>query len=149
MRSVLLVLCFTFAGIPGLPFPRPRPETITGRVVAYSVPVACLNGNGYWSMVIRPQQPKDTHSEFIRVDFSLPCDKSPEWVSTKPPIQKFHLLRQKDCDEVLAGSVDMEPSKNLALPIWKFPPGIEHEKLPLGQVLPCYRSVDVPLAPVV
>jgi len=56
-------------------------------------------------MVIRVQRFNDAGSEFIRVDFSLPCDKSPEWVSAKPSIQRFRLFRQKDCDAVLVGSM--------------------------------------------
>jgi hypothetical protein len=100
-------------------------------------------------MVIRVQQPKNGHSKFIRVDFSLPCEKSPEWVSTKPTIQKFHLFRQEDCDAVLSGSVDEEPTQNPTMPMWKYTPGTEHEALPFGQVVPCYRSIDLPLVPVV
>jgi hypothetical protein len=149
MRSVLLILCITFVGISGSLALGQQHETTSGRVIAYSGALTCLNGNGYWSMVIRVQHPKDAHSEFIRVDFSLPCKQSPEWVSTKPSIQKFHLVRQKNCDAVLSGSVDEETTKDLAMPIWKYAPGTEHETLPLGRVVPCYRSIDLPLAPVV
>ena len=120
-----------------------------GRVVAYSGALACLNGNGHWSMIIRVQQPKDKRSKLIRVDFSLPCDKSPEWVSGKPSIQKFRLFRQKDCDAVLGEFMKTEPKQDAAIPIWKHPPGAERETLPFGQVVPCYRSVDLPLVPVV
>jgi hypothetical protein len=148
MRSVLLILYFTSATIAAAPAPHPQHETISGRVVAYSIPLACLNGNGYWSMVIRAQRTKDLSSDFIRVDFSLPCGKSPEWVSAKPSIQKFRLIRHKDCDAVLEGSIDEEPHQGPAIPIWKYPLGTEHATLPFGQVLPCYRSVDLPLVPV-
>jgi len=150
MRSVLLILCFTCASISSLSTPRPRHETILGRVVAYSTFPACLNGNGYWSMVIRVQRPKDIRSNFIRVDFSLPCDKSPEWVSARPSLQKFRLYRQKDCDAVLLEFMDEEAKQqHLAIPIWKYLPGAEHDTLPFGQVVPCYRSVDLPLIPVI
>src|SRR5436853_3968923 len=98
MRSVLLGLCLTCASTCTWSTPRPRHETTLGQVVAYSSPPACLNGNGYWSMIIRVQRPKDIRSEFIRVDFSLPCNKTPEWESSTPSIQKFRLFRQKDCD---------------------------------------------------
>jgi hypothetical protein len=108
-----------------------------------------MNGNAYWSMIIRVQRPKDNRSEFIRADFSLPCEKSPEWVSAKPSIQKFRLFRQKDCDAVLGEFMDIEPKHDSAIPIWKHPPGAEHESLPFGQVVPCYRSADQPLVPVV
>ena len=149
MRSIPLILCFACVSTPFLSAPRPRPETKLGRIVAYSTSPACLNGNGYWSMLIRVQQPKDIRSEFIRVDFSLPCDKSPEWVSAKPSIQKFRLFRQKDRDAELAEFMETVPKQDTAIPIWKHPPGTEHDSLPFGQVVPCYRSADLPLAPVV
>jgi hypothetical protein len=139
MRSVLLVLLLACPSISASPAARPHVETISGRVVAYSGALECLNGNAYWSMVIRVSHPKDPRSEYIRVDFSLPCDKSPEWLSTKLPIQKFHLFRQKDCDAPLEETI----------PAWKNPPGVEQITLPFGQVIPCYRSIELPLTPVV
>jgi hypothetical protein len=108
-----------------------------------------MNGNAYWSMIIRVQRPKDNRSEFIRVDFSLPCDKSPEWASAKPSIEKFRLVRQRDCDAVLKEFMEAEPKGDPAIPIWKHPLGTEHETLPFGQVVPCYRSADLPLRPTV
>jgi len=42
-----------------------------------------------------------------------------------------------------------ERKEDLVIPIWKYLPGEEGEKLPFGQVVPCYRSVDLPLVPVV
>jgi CheY-like chemotaxis protein len=149
MRTVLLILCFTFASTTISSASNPRHETILGRVVAYSSSPACLNGNAYWSMVIRVQRSKGNRSEFIRVDFSLPCDKSPEWVSAKPSIQKFRLLRQKDCDSVLEEFMDTEPKQHSAIPIWRHPPGEGLDSLPFDQVIPCYRSIDLPLMPVV
>jgi hypothetical protein len=148
MRRFLPILCFACACIPCLPAPRPKHETISGRVVAYSGFPACLNGNGYWSIIIRVQQPKDSNSGFIRVEFTLPCKESPEWVSTQPLNQKFRLIRQKSCDAVLTRSVPSEPPQNIDSPIWNYLPGVEHETLPFGQILPCYRSIDLPLAPV-
>jgi hypothetical protein len=149
MRSVLLILCFMCASASPISSASPRQEAILGRVVAYSGALACLNGNGYWSMLIRVQQPRGARSEFIRVDFTLPCDKSPEWVSVKPAIQKFRLSRQKDCDAVLEEFSDSVPKQNTPIQRWAYPPGSEHDALPFGQVVPCYRSVDLPLAPVV
>lgn len=148
MRSALLIFALASTAILNVPVSHPRHETISGRVVAYSGIPTCLNGNGYWSIVIRVQKPKDGASEFVLVDFSLPCGKSPEWVSTKPSVQKFRLSRQKDCDSVLKESTTAEHEQDLVVPIWNYPPGAEHEKLPFGQLLPCYRSVDLPLAPV-
>jgi hypothetical protein len=148
MRSVLLIMCFTCASALALPAPRTQHVTISGRVAAYSGALACLNGNGYWSIIIRVQHPKNSQTEFVRVDFSLPCDKSPDWVSAKPPIQTFHLFRQKDCDTVLSGTVTTEPKLDSAMPIWSYPPDTEHTVLPFGQVVPCYHSIDLPLTPV-
>lgn len=147
MRSVLLILCFGCVSIPRLSAPHPRLETKLGRVVAYSTSLACLNGNGYWSMLIRVQQPKDIRSEIIRVDFSLPCGRSPEWVSAAPSIQNFRLIRRKDWDARLVEFMDTAPKQETAILIWKHPPGAEHDSLPFGQVVPCYRSADLPLAP--
>jgi hypothetical protein len=149
MRTVLLILCFTFTSTTISSASNPRRETILGRVVAYSSSPACLNGNAYWSMVIRVQRSKGNRSEFIRVDFSLPCDKSPEWVSAKPSIQKFRLLRRKDCDAVLEEFMDIESKQHSAIPIWRHPPGEGLDSLPFDQVIPCYRSIDLPLMPVV
>jgi hypothetical protein len=46
MRSFLLVLCLTCASISAHAGSAPHPLTVTGRVVAYSGALACLNGNG-------------------------------------------------------------------------------------------------------
>jgi hypothetical protein len=123
MRSVLLILYFTWASISAISAPRPHPKTIKGEVVAYSTSPVCLNGNVYWSMVIRVQRPNAVLSQFIRMDFTLLCGKSPEWVSTKPSIQKLRLLRQKGSDAPLEEVIADGPKQNLALPVWKYPPG--------------------------
>ena len=149
MRSVLLILCLTCVSTSTLSAANPRYEIILGRVVAYSSIPACLNGNGYWSIVIRVQRPKDIRSKFIRVDFTLPCNKSPEWVSAKPSNQTFRLFRKKDCDAVLVEFMDYEHEQGPAVPIWTYRSGSQHDTLPFGQVVPCYRSIDLPLAPVV
>jgi hypothetical protein len=133
-------------------------ETIAGRIVAYSTGLTCLNGNGYWSMLIRVQgHARDIPSHFVEVSFSLPCDKSPEWLTRKPSLEKFHLIRDQSAAPVLKEFIDCaaESSSGHApepcshLPIWKHVPGAELEKLPFGQRVPNYRSTDLPLAPVV
>jgi hypothetical protein len=149
MRSILTLLCFTSMSIPIFSAPRPQPQTISGRVVAYSVLPACLNGNGYWSVVIRVEQPKNQRSQLIRVDFSLPCGKSPEWASADSSVKSFRLVRKKDADVVFSGSVAGEKQKDHIFPVWNRPKGAEHNALPFGQVLPSYRSIDLPLEPVV
>jgi len=131
-----------------------RHETVAGRIVAYDKPLACLNGNAYRSVVIRVENPKKVGSEFIRVEFSHPCDETPKWLGTRSPIQKFRLIREKERDEELKEFLDCEDltshvTKRCPRPIWEHVPGAERESLPFGQRLPCYRSEDLPLAPVV
>jgi hypothetical protein len=142
-----------------LAFPKPSPkiETMTGQIVAYSNGLACLNGNAYWSMLIHVQDHATDPSQFVEVRFSLPCNKSPEWITRKPPLQKFRLTRDQDSDSVLKEFMDCgaeSPSGHTSQPcpqiaMWKRVPGAEVEKLPFGQRVPSYRSVDLPLAPVV
>jgi hypothetical protein len=62
MRRILAALCIFFAGISALSAPRQKAEVISGLVVAYSSFPACLNGNGYWSIVIRVKSPTDVPS---------------------------------------------------------------------------------------
>jgi hypothetical protein len=149
MRSFLLVLCFISTNISAHSAPVPRPLTITGRVVAYSGAPACLNGNAYWSVLIRVEQPKNLASQLVRVDFSLPCDRSPEWILTKPTVRSFRLVRDKNADAPLLGCSQEKCDKNQSLPIWERPANGSDETLPFGQILPSYRSSDLPLAPVV
>jgi hypothetical protein len=125
-----------------------RVETISGRVVAYSTGLLCLNGNGYWSMIIRVEVPRRTQPEFIRVDFSLPCAKSPPWISGKTSVEKFHLFRRKERDAVLPQFMRIEPAQEEHWPVWKSPPGNEPVALPFGKVVPAYGSVDLPLLPI-
>jgi len=155
VRRILLVLCFIFVGVSALSFPRHRAKAVSGQVIAYSGFPGCLNGNGYWSMVIRVQTPKDISSTFVRVEFSLPCDKSAGSILVNPSTQKFHLFRQQECDEVLKErwdikkeSKDGETGQDPEFPLWTYLPGNERFTLPFGQVLPCYYSAELPLVPV-
>ena len=149
MRVLLLVLCFACAAGAAPSTAASHHENLSGRIVAYSTFPACLNGNGYWSMIIRVEQSKDANSKFIRVDFSLPCGKSPDWVSVKSSIQKFRLVRKRDCDEVLAGSLDSHTNEIPKMPVWSHTLGAEDVMLPFGKVVPCYHSIDLPWVPVV
>ena len=59
-------------------------EPMAGRIVAYSNGLTCLNGNAYWSMLIHIQDhATDSPSQFVEVRFSLPCNKSPEWLTRR------------------------------------------------------------------
>jgi hypothetical protein len=71
--------------------------------------------------------------------------------SSKPSVQDFRLRREQDADSVLREFFDCGKSSAPCpqWPIWKRVPGAEQETLPFGQVVPNYRSVDLPLAPVV
>jgi len=164
MRCVLILLCLTATGVSALSAPRHKTEKITGRVVAYSTGQSCLNGNGYWSMVIHTQPDKHQPPEFLRIDFSLPCSKTPDFASSAPPVQTFHLIRRRDCDAKLEGTMATDEKllaidkrstaeangikEILILPLWSRPPGMGSFPLPFGQIVPCYRSLDLPLVPV-
>ena len=133
-------------------------EVIAGRIVAYSRALTCMNGNAYWSMIIHVKDhAKDVPSEFIQVQFSLPCDETPKWVMHKSSLQKFRLTRQRDSDSVLEefmdcanGSQGVQAGEScVKVPIWKHVPGKEQDKLPFGHRVPSYRSIDLPLKPVV
>jgi hypothetical protein len=128
-------------------------EKVTGRIVAYYSDLACLNGNGYWSMLIRIQdRAMGLPPRFVQVQFSLPCADHPEWLDRKPSVQKFRLKRQQDTDSVFKEFYDCLPDSADKCPhlrMWRPVPGTEDEKLPFGQRVPSYRSIDLPLAPVV
>jgi hypothetical protein len=144
---VLVDLNFAFSG------PSPRIEKIKGRVVAYSDGLTRLNGNAYWSMLIRVQDDAtDAPAKFIQLPFSLPCKETPQWLHRKSPKQEFRLKRDPDADSVMKEFVDCAPDSTGEcphLPIWRLVPGAKDQKLPFGHVIPSYRSADLPLAPVV
>lgn len=148
MRKILVVLRIWCSGVGTYSIAHPRTVTVTGRAVAYSSNFMCLNGNGYWSEIIRVEHPANRDSEFIQLDFSLPCDKSPTWLSTQPVTEKFRVFRKRDCDDVLTGSVDDAVSQSKTVPIWKYFPGAQHDELPFGHIVPCYGSPDLPEMPV-
>ena len=157
-----LAICFLLAILISTTLvfsePSPKIETVRGKIVAYSNGLVCLNGNSYWSMLIQVQEhPLDAPSQFVEVRFSLPCSKSPEWITRKSSLQKFRLKRDHDADAVLKEFMDCSteaPSSHTSEPcphvaMWKRVPGAELENLPFGQRVPSYRSVDFPLPPVV
>jgi hypothetical protein len=127
-------------------------ETIVGRIVAYSNGLMCLNGNAEWTVLIRIQDDTLTvPSQFVEVRFSFPCDKLPEWVTHKSSLQSFRLRRDQSADSVLKEFIDCSIESRSSCPrlsVWKPVPTAESEKLPFGQRVPSYRSVDLPLIPV-
>jgi hypothetical protein len=100
-------------------------------------------------MVIHREPETDTKPKFVRVSFSLPCNKSPEWISAETPNKKFHLVRQKSCDAAFEDSTIDDSSGNQIHLSWKYTAGVKPFTLPSSQVLPCYYSMDMPLVPVV
>lgn len=144
MRTVLLVLCITLAGVPTVSASKRHYETMSGWIVAYSRGLTCINGNASWSMLIRVQRPKDKSPEFVQVPLSVPCDApAPMWLPEKPELTRFgRLFRMKSHDAVLQEYIPLidtatgKPSQ--AMPIWRYAPGMENEKLPFGQVVPYY-----------
>ena len=158
LARVLLSLGILISTSPAFSEPSSKVETVTGRIVAYADGLTCLNGNAYWSMLIHVQDhAPNIPSQFVEVRFSLPCDKSPEWLIGKSYLQKFRLKRDQGADSVLKEFMDCGPeSPNggarqpcLHLPIWRRVPGAEPGTLPFGQRVPSYLSVDLPLAPLV
>jgi hypothetical protein len=148
---VFLITCAA-AAIPAAS--RERVQTISGRAIAYAVDPACLNGNSYWSEIVRKEQRLDSHSQFLLIRFSLPCHESPTWLASESDLHRFRLVRDKNCDSVLSESIELSSSvegtqlEKEELPIWNHFAGMEHEVLPFGSILPCYASVVHPLAPV-
>src|SRR5256885_5598361 len=153
LAAALLLLGTVSPTILAICEPSSKIEKITGRIVAYSSGLACLNGNGYWSMLIRVQDRTTLPPRFVQVQFSLPCAEHPEWLDRKPSVQKFRLKRQQDADSALKEFYDCPPDsadKCLHLGrMWSAMPGTEDEKVPFGQRVPSYRSIDLPLAPAV
>ena len=152
LTGILISTSFAFSE------PSSKVETMAGRIVAYSNGLVCLNGNAYWSMLIHVQgHATDSPSQFVEVRFSLPCNKSPEWLTRKSSLQKFRLMRTQDADSVLREFIDCDaespsgqtPEPCSPMPMWKRVRAAEREKLPFGQRVPSYRSVDLSLVPVV
>ena len=133
--------------------PSPKAETITGQVVAYADGLTCLNGNAYWSMLIHVHDhTTDATTRFVQVRFSLPCKETPQWLNRKSAVQKYRLKREQDADSVLKEFLECAPDSTQRcpqMPMWSLVPGAQEEKLPFGQLVPSYISLDLPLVPVV
>ena len=69
---------------------------------------------------------KNLSSQLIPVDFSLPCDKSPEWISAHPLVR---LVRDTNAYAVLSGCLQEECQQNQSLPVWKRPTAENHDDL--------------------
>ncbi len=157
MRNTFLSLRIACISVSAFSAPRQKAKVISGLVIAYSNAPLCLNGNMYWSMVIRAEPHNEEPARFVEVDFSYPCAKSPQSVIENSSIQRFHLIRRKELDSTLEGSVDLveqQSAKDKPVPSsktakWTYLPANESFKLPFGEVLPRYYSVELPFVPVV
>jgi hypothetical protein len=156
MRKTLLLLCTTFVGALAFSTPRQKVEVMSGRIIAYSGMPICLNGNAYSSMVIRGEPRNETAARFFQVDFSYPCEKSPQPILRNPSIQKFHLIRKRELDSALEENIHVvqeerakdKPAPPSNIPQWIYLPGNESFKLPFGEVLPRYYLAELPPKPV-
>jgi hypothetical protein len=153
----VLVTCFLGSN---LAFPTAssfeQHQHLSGSIVAYARPLACLNGNTYWAMIIHLETRNRVGTDFIKVDFSLPCTQEPSWLHSKLLPQEFDLIRDQAGDVILnefMSSMDLRTGKESQpgrrLPLWTRTPGNEQARLPFGSVVRCYRSVGLPLLPVV
>jgi hypothetical protein len=127
-----------------------REQKVHGEVVAYSTNVLapCVNGNVYWSMILRTSDPS---RPFARVDFSLACAADVEWLSGKQAPTLFRLLRDKSCDEPLDEFIQITDTGNdqkSKIPRWTRTPIGQKDALPFGKIVPCFRSKDLPTVPV-
>ena len=149
--AIFLLLFISFSGAFGKH--SPKAEIIWGQIVAYSDTPLCLNRNTYWHMLIRVEGHENSSSaKFIDVHFSSPCKKFPEWLNHKSSVQKFRVIREQPAETMVQKYRDCSDSANVncpQLPIWKPIPGAEDEKLPFGHLVPSYRSLDLPLVPLV
>lgn len=137
--------------IPASPAPVSHVETITGRIVAYSNVMMCLNGNAYWSILIHVKSgQKETTTDFITVDFTTPCGDLPDWLKGKSSYRKFRLIRNQELDATLTEFMDCKNTSGSCphVGIWKRVPETDDYSLPFGKRIPAYRSKDLPLVPV-
>jgi len=130
-------------------------SAISGRIVAHNSPLTCLNGNAYWSVIVRIEKPTDVHSAFIRITFSQPCGVSPNWIESTA-VRRYRLIRDKHSDEILTEFLKCEDqtADRMTRPCpsiqaWNRVRGMEQELLPYGMTLPSYRAADLPLVPLV
>lgn len=124
---------------------------IEGYVVAFSSLPVCLNGNAYWSAMVRVAQPETTAAQFLLIEFSLPCDMTPKWLKAEG-VQRFRLTRSKEDDSVLKEylgcvNVDDRREQPACIPMWTYVSEGAKSQLPFGQVVPAFHSADFPPKP--
>lgn len=149
MRKLLLALLFAaFAGPQSWALHEPT-QSVTGQVVAYSGGLACLNGNGYWSIIFFVVSPGSLKDQFLQIEFSEPCAASlPDWVAGQSLPRMLHLIRQSGCDGELEEFMRDDTKGSPPIPNWRTPQGANPVPLPFGKVLPCFHAVELPFRPV-
>jgi hypothetical protein len=131
-----------------------KQQTIAGRIVATNIleSLTCLNGNGYYSVIIELEKPHKNKPNFVEMHFSQPCGHDPEWLHAKSEFKSYRLIRGDPgeivVEEFMKG-LDEEGRRTGERPAWTLLPGAEEVKLPFGEKIPSYRSADLPYAPVV
>lgn len=146
-RSLVVLLGVACAASLGLTAPRPKAVTLSGQVVAYSGFLLCTNGNSYGSIILKISKHRRNELGFARVELSGPCGSPPLW-DELARLREFRLKRHTPCDARLEQFMNVEPRAAEQFPTWRRFPGAETEALPFGQVLACYHSSDMPIAPV-
>lgn len=119
--------------------------------MAYASSLVCLNGNAYWSMLIRARDQVKGTPPYLEVRFSLPCNESPKWLAGTQKPRGFRLKRLLDGSTLVEEFIKCAPESSepcQKVPAWKRVPGAEKDALPFGQKIPLYQSDDLPFAPV-
>ncbi len=153
LRNVLILVALLL--VATLAFSRQKSESVSGRIIAHDRGLTCLNGNAYWSVIIRLQQAHGRHPRYVRVNLSLPCAELPNWLNAKSSTQQFRLIRDKARDEVLeeflrcGGESPNGGEPCIRTPAWLRVPDAEREELPFGNIVPAYQFADSPLADII
>lgn len=141
---------FLFGLLAALPllFAGPRHETLRGKVIAHSSVTLCLNGNAYGSLLVRREKSKPNAPQFLRIEFSAPCDSPAASIFGSPNVRKFHLIRYMGCDSTLDEFLPVEPAGPTQLKAWKLTTASDASVLPYGISLPCYHFASKQPKPV-
>jgi hypothetical protein len=151
VSKAVAVLCLLGTGVVSLCAPREKAQTISGRIVANFVSLACLNGNGYYSVIIELEKPLNNEPGFIEMHFTQPCGHNPEWLHSKSEFKPYRLKRADPRDIVVEEFMTLTnegDGTSTPIPAWTYLPGAEVVKLPFGERIPSYRSGDLPFVPV-
>jgi hypothetical protein len=133
----------------------PRVITTKGTILAYGSGLACLNGYGHWYAIILFDHVKKSADQYGRVNFSLPCDKHPDWMSTPARLQTLKLIRTRDDDGELPKLLLKMDDPGTGEPVpeeargigWNCRDGADCSHIPYGTVVRSYTFADTPERP--